>query len=142
MTHWRDTALHVGLLALRVLAGLGIMTHGAAKLFTGRMPAFTETVAGLGFPLPAAFAYAAAGAEFCGGVLLALGLATRVAALLVLITMTVAAFLRHGAQPFRARELALAYAAMTFALGFTGAGRFSLDHLLTRRRRGAPPPQR
>lgn len=71
-----------------------------------------------------------------GGLLIALGLATRPAAFLVLVTMGVAAFIRHAADPFRVKELALAYWTIAGALILTGGGPWSLDALLCRRRAG------
>ncbi len=96
MSKWyHDT----GLLVLRVLAGLGIATHGYGKLFTeGRMEGFVEMVGGMGFPLPVLFAWLAALSELLGGLLLAAGLFTRYAAFFVFGTMTVAAFIAHAGE--------------------------------------------
>jgi putative oxidoreductase len=122
-----------GLLLLRLFFGgtLAVM-HGWGKLPVSEE--FVNGVAGLGFPFPALFAWAAALSEFVGGLLLVAGLLTRPAALFVFATMAVAAFLQHAADPFNVKELALAYGAAALALAFTGAGRFSLDYLLFDRR--------
>ena len=121
-----------GVLWLRVLAGLGIAHHGYLKIFGGRMDQFAEGVGKLGFPLPEVFAWAAALSELLGGLCLAAGLGTRVAAFFVFMTMSVAAFLRHAPDPFSVKELALAYWTMAGALLFTGGGAFSLDSLRRR----------
>lgn len=131
---WRGRCIDVGLLWLRILMGSGIAYHGAGKLFGGRMPGFAEGVAALGFPAPAAFAWAAAVSEFAGGLLIIAGLATRPAAGLVFATMSVAAFIRHAPDPFQAKELALAYWTMAGTLIMTGGGFFSLDRLIRPRR--------
>jgi putative oxidoreductase len=72
------------------------------------------------------------------------GLATRLAAIPVVIAMAVAAFVAHGADPWSMEKAAMAFfageskswaskePALLFlipflALAFTGAGRFSLD---------------
>jgi len=57
-----------------------------------------QGVANLGFPAPALFAWAAALAEFLGGLLVFLGLGTRVAAAFAAFTMVVAGFARHKAH--------------------------------------------
>ena len=123
----------IGLLILRALTGLGMATHGYAKVFGGRMDGFTEVVAGLGFPAPVFFAWAAALTELVGGLLLAVGLLTRTSAFLIFGTMTVAAFIQHANDPFSDKELALLYWTVTLAILFLGAGRFSIDRILGRR---------
>jgi putative oxidoreductase len=146
----------VAVLILR-LAGLGLaLAHGwgkVAALAMGSGDRFVEGVASLGFPLPALFAWAAALAEFGGGLAVALGLGTRVAAGFAAFTMAVAAFGRHhahelllvklglaGATPDQLKawgnpELALVYLALFLGVALLGGGRFSLDAGLGRKRR-------
>ncbi len=133
---WCERTLAVGLLWLRVLAGLGIAYHGYGKIFEGDMAKFADGIAKMGFPAPMLFAWAAALSELAGGILLALGLGTRFAALAVLTTMGVAVFIRHAQDPFARKELALAYGTIAGALLLTGAGPLSLDGLIGRLWRG------
>lgn len=131
MDSWRERSLNLGLLWLRVLMGLGIsLFHGYGKVFGGRMEQFTEGVAKMGFPMPDAFAWTGALSEFLGGILIALGLGTRIAAFFVFSTMAVAAFIRHASDPFDVKELALLYGTIAMAIVLIGPGRFSLDHLI------------
>ena len=127
--------LNLGLLWLRLLMGAGIASHGYGKIFGGQVEAFSEGVAQMGLPFPLFFAWAAALSEFVGGIFIALGLGTRIAALLVLVTMSVAAFLRHAADPFHVKELALAYWTMAGTLIFIGPGTLSLDGLFCKPKR-------
>lgn len=120
-----------GLLIPRVYIGLAMaFAHGLGKLPPSEK--FIEGVAEMGFPAPLVFAWAAAVAEFAGGLCLALGLLTRPSALFCLFTMIVAAFVRHGADPFQRKELALLYAAAFAIFVVIGPGRFSLDALFSR----------
>jgi len=128
---------NAGLLWLRVFAGLGIAWHGYGKIFAGDMAGFSRMVAHLGFPAPDFFAWAAALSELVGGVCLVLGLATPLAGLMVVITMSVAAFLLHGADSFEVKELALCYWSMAGTLMLTGAGDWSLDAFFVGRVFGA-----
>ena len=134
MAHWltapSDAAL--GLLVLRVAFGLSLaLAHGLPKLLD---PArFIGGLAKRDFPLPEVFGWAAIGAELVGGVLLAIGLLTKPAAALVLITMAVAVLDAHAADPFRKKELALAYGTVALVLLLTGPGRWALDGKLFRR---------
>ncbi len=90
-----------GLLVLRVFSGLGIaFGHGLGKL-----PPSDRFIAGtaeLGFPMPFVFAWVAALSEFLGGIFIALGIFTRPAAFMVLMTMLVAVFRRHINDPLPA----------------------------------------
>jgi len=144
----------LALLVLR-LAGAGLaVAHGWGKvsaLAGGQGDRFVAGVEALGFPLPGAFAWAAALAEFAGGICVALGLATRWAAGLTALTMTVAAFLRHRfhlhllaavgvlhpseqqLERWGDPERALLYLLIFVAIVLAGGGRFSLDRLLRRR---------
>lgn len=144
----------VALLVLR-LTGLGLaLGHGWGKiaaLSTGQGQGFVEAVARLGFPAPVLFAWAAALSECAGGLLVALGLGTRVAAGLAASTMAVAAFVRHHALTRLAAwlglvsvpeetlkawgnpELALVYLAALLAVALLGPGRFALDRLVRRK---------
>lgn len=124
-----------GILLLRVLTGFGIAWHGYSKIFIGSMDSFIEAVAEMGFIYPTIFAWVAALSEFAGGLCIALGLWTRLAAVMVFFTMTVAAFIRHGNDPFDQKELALLYWTVSGALICMGGGKFSLDHLYPKKRR-------
>jgi putative oxidoreductase len=145
----------IALLLLR-LAGLGLaVNHGWGKLSslaTGGGDRFISGVEALGFPMPGLFAWAAALAEFGCGLLIALGLGTRIAASFAVFTMFVAAFLRHrfhlhllfavgllDAAPEEVKkwgnpEMGLVYMVCFLAIVLLGGGRFSLDHFFKRKK--------
>ena len=130
MDKFKEYLPDFGLLWLRVLMGVGIAYHGYGKVFGGKIDRFAEGIASMGFPAPEIFAWAASLSEFLGGICIVLGLFTRQAALFVFVTMAVAAFIKHGADPLKRKELALAYWTISGALIFLGSGRFSLDYLI------------
>lgn len=118
-----------GLLIWRVFFGLTLaLGHGLGKLPPSEQ--FVGWLGTLGFPLPGLFAWFAAIAEFGGGILVALGLATRLGATLVILIMLGAVTMAHGGQSFGEKEHALLFlvGAIPFLLG--GPGRFSVDHVL------------
>lgn len=124
---------HLGVLVLRLVPGLSLaLAHGLGKLPPSER--FVTGVAELGFPAPIAFAWAASLAESAGGFFMALGLFTRPAAFFVLFTMGTAFFLRHAADPFQKKELALLYGVIALGVLLIGAGRYSLDALFRGRK--------
>lgn len=127
----RPQPVDLGLLVLRVFAGLSLaLAHGVGKLPPSER--FLAGVVEMGFPFPTFFAWAAGFSETFGGLLLALGLLTRPAALSILATMGVAAFVRQAGDPFLERELAFLYGAVAVHFLLAGPGRLSVDHLVRR----------
>jgi putative oxidoreductase len=123
------TATDLGLLVLRVFSGLALaLAHGWGKVPPG--DGFVNMIAGLGFPAPLVFAWLAAMAEFGGGLLIALGLLTRPASLLVAGHFVFVAFVAHAGDPFGRRELALFFLFVALLYLLAGAGRYSVDALL------------
>jgi len=109
-----------------------LLEHGWPKLagFAEKMGSFPDP---LGVGSTVSLSLAVFG-EFFASLLLVLGLGTRAAAVPFVITMLVAAFIVHGDDPFGDKERALLYATAGLALLLTGAGRWSLDHLIVSRR--------
>jgi putative oxidoreductase len=130
--------MSVGLLILRLVVGLILAAHGAQKLFgwfggyglagTGQ---FLEQ---LGFRPGRLHAAQAGLAEVLGGLFLAAGLLTPVAAAAVVAVMLVAAVSVHLEKGFFAHtggyEYTLLLGAAALALAFTGPGAISLDEAL------------
>jgi len=123
----KDFLDSLGFLVMRAGAGIMMATHGYGKIFGGRMEGFTTGVAEMGFPAPGFFAWLAALSELVGGVCLALGLGTRISAVLIGGTMVVAAFIRHAGDPFSKKELALLYLAIMIFFALCGGGKWAVD---------------
>ncbi len=119
------------LVLIRLWTGAMMLYHGSLKLFGG-MERFMETVV-TKLHLPPALGWLAALTEFIGGLFLAVGFLTRPAAMLVAITMLVAAFGAHATDPWARKEFALCYAVFSVAIVIAGAGRYSLDAGIARR---------
>jgi len=135
----------VSLTVLRIFLGLVIFPHGAQKVFgwfgghgfSGTMDMFTNVMG-----IPYIFALAAILAEFFGPLLLAAGLLTRLAALVVGTDIAVAAMLVHlphgffmnwgGKQAGEGFEYHILVVGMSLALVIAGGGKWSLDRLISR----------
>jgi putative oxidoreductase len=121
----------VGLLLLRVFAGLSMaFAHGLKKLPPNA--GMIEFLKSLGIPFAEYAVWGAGLAEFAGGLLIVIGLATRPAAIAWAITMTVAAFIVHAADPFQKQELALMYLSVSVLFIFAGPGKISVDGMISR----------
>jgi putative oxidoreductase len=123
----------IGALILRVFAGLALaLAHGIGKMPPSE--GFVGVVARMGFPSPEAFAWAAGIAELAGGLLLAIGLLTRPAAIVIAITMLIAAILGEAGNSFVERERALLFAIIAIYFVLAGPGRYSVDGWFAARR--------
>ena len=127
-TNFSPEAFNLATLILRLTAGGFMLTHGVPKLqrlLSGEFQ-FGDPI-GLG---PEVSLILAVFAEFLCSVLLILGLGTRLATIPLMVTMAVAAFVAHGADPFGRKELALFYLATYFVIFLLGGGKYSTDHLI------------
>jgi len=82
----------------------------------------------LHFPHPLLMAYLRTGAELFGGIMLVLGLFTRIGAFLIMFTMFVAFFTAGKSALLSDGETVFAYAIVMLTLVLTGAGKISLDY--------------
>ncbi|MDE1178404.1 MAG: DoxX family membrane protein [Edaphobacter sp.] len=129
MTRWLDSMQPLGALLLRLALGISMAVHGYEKVIpNGALHHFAHTVAGLG--LPYWMGYISAFTELIGGVLLILGLLTRLSAGLIAINMMVAFFTVGIHQGFGIYNYILALAAVAFMLLFYGGGTLALDNKL------------
>ena len=122
-----------GFLLIRVVAGgTMVASHGWGKLanFAARSGSFPDP---LGVGSVASLSLTVSAEVLCALALL-LGLFTRLAAIPLLITMAVAAFVVHGDDPFAKQEMAVLYGSVFAMLALTGGGDWSLDGLLAKRR--------
>lgn len=136
-------ARDLALLLARVAVGLVFVAHGWQKLFTNGIDGTAAFFDSVGVPAASAAAWVTALVELAGGAALILGLAVPVAGLLLLADMLGAFFFVHASAGLFVEqggyELVLTLGAAALLLAVLGAGRYSVDHLLTGRRRTAQP---
>jgi putative oxidoreductase len=139
-----QVVMSIGILLLRVVVGLVLAAHGAQKLFgwfggpgLGAAGAMFEQ---LGFAPGRRNALAAGLAEVGGGLLLAFGLLTPLAAAVLVGVMVVAGVSVHWRHGFFGQnggyEYLLVLGLAAVSLAFTGPGPFSLDAVLGLERSG------
>lgn len=108
-------------------------------------PWFIEDVAnfgGLFATFPAFFAWMGAGSEAVGGLLLALGLQTRISSLLIACTMLVAIFFQKWGGPLWHMLPAMGFLWVSMVGIAVGSGRIGLDYILTSNKKSKEAKQK
>ena len=115
----------IGLALLRIVPSALMLSHG--------IPKFQKLIAGnlefadpLGLGAAPSLFLAVIGEVICP-ILVIIGLKTRFAAVPTAITMAVAAFIVHAADPLGKKELALLYLVIFVAIILLGPGKYSVD---------------
>lgn len=136
MRHWiypvfTSSGKDLGILALRIFAGLMLFRHGLDKInnFEALSASFPDPI-GLGSKLSATLITAT---ETLGSILVIIGLFIRPAALAITFGMGVAAFIAHQPFSIAGSELPLMYMGIAVFLIIAGAGRYSIDEAIRRR---------
>lgn len=115
----------IGLAVLRIFPSIFLLTHGWPKL--------NRLIAGnFEFPDPIGIGsspslFLAVIGEFICPILIILGFKTRWAAVPSAITMFVAAFIHHSADPFTDKEKAMLFLVIFIVIMLVGPGKFSID---------------
>jgi len=130
--------MNLALFVLRLVVGLGFAAHGSQKLFGSFGGSGIDGTAGffdqIGLKPGRLHAWAAGATEFFGGLLIALGLITPIAAAGLIGVMTAAVISVHLKNGFfvtnQGYEYNLVLVAALFALAGIGAGQWSLDNAL------------
>ncbi|HJU69514.1 MAG TPA: DoxX family protein [Gemmatimonadaceae bacterium] len=129
--------LSVGIALVRIIVGVIFIAHGYMKFFVMGIPGTTGFFAQVGVPAASLMAPFVATLEVAGGIALVLGLLTRLAALGLAINMLVAIFLVRLEGGFFApngAEFEILLCIACVALVIAGAGAFSADEAIARRR--------
>ena len=130
-------APHIALLVVRVFFGLSLAAHGYNKVFGGGgLNGTAGWFGSIGMKWPIWQARIAAATEIGAGLLLALGLATPLAAAGFIGLMLVAIVVAHRKngffvfKPGQGWEYCASIAVVAFAIGTIGAGKYSIDQAI------------
>ncbi|MEU5944880.1 DoxX family protein [Micromonospora sp. NPDC047465] len=137
------TVRDVAMLLARIGVGIVFFAHGWQKLVTNGVDGTAAFFDQAGVPLPTLSAWFATGVELLGGAALLLGAVVPIAGVLLALDMLGAFIFVHAGNGLfvdkGGYELVLVLGAASLLLAAVGAGRLSVDHLLTGRRRAAEP---
>lgn len=122
------TAFSLLLLALRILFGTLLLSHGLQKLsnFAEMSGTFPDP---LGVGSKVSLCLAIFGELFCSlGFIF--GALYRLAMIPMIFTMCIAFFVIHGADPFGVKELPFVYLIVFILMYITGPGKYSIDRFV------------
>lgn len=116
----------IGTLLLRLGFGGLMLTHGIPKLleFIGGNLEIVGDPLGLGALITSVLVIIG---EVISPLLVIIGYKVRLSTLPTVITMGVASFMIHGADPLAKKEMALLYLIGYMAIAFIGAGKYSVS---------------
>ena len=124
------------LLLVRVFIGFAMLSHGFPKLqmlLEGGKIDFFDFL-GMGSQITLGLTVFA---EFVCSIFLILGLFSRIALGFLIFTMIIAGFVVHGADPFAKQEMSLIYLSVYLLLIVFGAGKFSVDYMIEKKKRAS-----
>ncbi len=124
-----------GLALVRIIVGYFMIYHGWEVFSEEKMKPYLEWDSFKAFSSPALVVYTGKIAELVAGILLTIGLFTRLASIVLIFTMVyISFFVGHGKVWYEDQHPFL-FVLLGLVFFFTGSGRLSADHLLFGKRR-------
>lgn len=120
--------ISVATLLLRLIFGGLFVYYGLTKIlsFNEILPFFQDVI-GIGSKTSFILVIFA---EFFCGMLVTIGLLTRLAVIPIFITMFVAFFIAHAHDTFQVKNLAFVYLLLSLVVFLLGSGKYSVDGLI------------
>jgi putative oxidoreductase len=123
-----------GLATLRIITGLLMIYHGWEIFDTNKMDEYAQWEVIKTLPAPAFMAYLGKGVELVSGVLLAIGLFTRAAALFMAVIMLFICFKVGNGKFYYEDQHPFLFALLALVFFFAGPVKWSIDHLIFKKR--------
>ncbi len=123
---WQNEALAV----LRIITGIFLIYHGREVFNPGRIEEYSKWDVIQKMPFPLFMAYLGKAMELITGMLLTLGLFTRVASLSMVITMLIITFWIGTGKFYEQDQHPFLFALLGFLFFFTGPAKWSVDQQL------------
>ncbi len=122
----------VAALLLRLIFGGLFFYHGYDSLVHYKLYlSYSKDIIGL--PASVAFNLVVFTQFFCG-LFITIGFLTRIMVLPIAFAMSVAVLVAHAKDTFQVKELALLYLLLSTVVFVLGSGKYSVDHLLFRKK--------
>ena len=127
---WFDT----GLAFVRIIVGVFMILHGIEVFDKDLMDNYATWDQFKQFSSPAFMVYMGKTAELIGGILLMLGLLTRLACLILIFTMLYVSLYVGKGRIWYEDQHPFLFVLLGLVFFFTGPGKLSIDHLLFKRK--------
>lgn len=122
-----------GLAIIRIIVGLFMIYHGWEVFDAEKMKGYLDWDSFKGFSSPAVMVYMGKIAELVGGILLILGLLTRLAAVMIAVTMLYISFFVGQGRVWYEEQHPFLFVLLAMVSFFCGPGNFSLDKIIFRK---------
>ena len=138
--NWLDGQKIYGVLIVRIVLGVILISAGSGKLFGAGIPGVIDQFASGGLPGAMVLGTVVPLLEFFGGIAILLGVFTRLLCLLVFVQFAIIAIYIKPVlwgKDFNSLRIDMTLAAMALLIAFEGAGPFSLGDKISKGKRWA-----
>ena len=122
-----------GIAIVRIIVGLFLIYHGWEVFDAAKMKEYSSWNTWKGYSSPDFMVYLGKTSELVGGILLTLGLFSRLACILIAGTMLFIVFFIGNGKFWSDDQHPFLFVLLAFIFFFTGPGMWSLDELIFRR---------
>lgn len=130
-----DAKKEFGVIFIRLIIGIRLIHGTQDNVFSSeQMLEFRDFLQSQGFPFPLVSAHVSAYAQFICGFFMIIGFCTRLSSMIMIINFIIALLFVHIATTFDQSYLALLMLFASLFLLWNGAGKWSVDSILQRRR--------
>ncbi|MFI5152279.1 MAG: DoxX family protein [Chitinophagales bacterium] len=123
---WQKPALGI----IRIIIGIFMVYHGLEVFEANKIREYAGWDSIKSFPAPMALAYLGKLSELIGGILLVLGLFTRLASLMIMVTMLFIAFVIGHGKIWYEDQYPFLFGLLALVIFFNGPGAWSLDQMI------------
>jgi putative oxidoreductase len=130
-----EPILENGLVIIRIIVAILIAAYGLEVFEADKMKSNIAWLTDIHFPAPVFMAYLGKITELAGGILLAVGLFTRLVSIPLIIDMVVVIIFMGNGKIFGDAQLPFLFALFFLTFIIYGGGKWSLDNLLFNRKK-------
>jgi len=121
-----------GLAIIRIIVGFFMIYHGWEVFDAEKMKGYLDWDSFKGFSSPVVMVYMGKIAELVAGILFCLGLLTRLAALMIAVTMLYISFFVGEGRVWYQEQHPFLFVLLAMVFFFCGPGNFSLDKIISK----------